>query len=572
MIVFDIIRYKNILSTGAAFTEIKLSDSSNTLIIGENGSGKSTFLDALTFVLFGKAFRNINKPQLVSTITEKNCLIEIEFTVGKKSYKVIRGIKPNIFEIWCDGIFINQDSSSKDYQEYLEKFILKMNYKSFTQIVVLGSADFTPFMKLTPADRRLVIEDLLDIQVFSIMNVVVKNKLQENKSAIETNNIEIQAKAEKKLYIEKSLESLNKNYQERLNKLELQKASLVGKIKDLDLRIVDLCKLIDDVKDNTKDLAKLRKKHSKLLMYMSKIENNLSRAKDEVSFLEEHRDCPTCKQTIQEEFRLTEITKLSEKVRTFSDGIESIEQDIQQCLSDIQTKENLEKTRIQHESDAKSLKLEKSITQKQIDDLDSEIRDLYVNDNLTTLSKTELIDVGVELSGLEDKKKELLNEKLVISTALGLLKDGGIKTKIIKQYLPIINQQINKYLLQMGFFVNFSINESFEETIKSRYRDTFSYENFSQGEKQRIDLALLFTWRHIAKMRNSANTNLLIFDEILDGSLDNSGTDEFLKIMWNLSPDTNTFVISHKTDMLLDKFKKVLLFTKKQNFSVMTVR
>lgn len=568
MIIFDVLRWKNFLSTGAVFTEVNLSDSPNTLILGENGSGKSTFLDALTFVLFGKPFRKINKPNLVNTVNEKNCVVEVEFRIGKKEYKVVRGIKPNIFEIWCDGVFLNQDSASKDYQEYLEKFILKMNYKAATQIIILGSAAFTPFMKLTPADRRAVIEDILDIEVFSVMHSIVKTKFQENRELIEKNRIESIGKDDKKSYIEKVIESQKKNTADRVESMREKIKTHETECDLLRTEIAALNLAKTQLDQKTADLSSLRSKHSKLLVYASKMDTNNKRFKQEISFFDENDNCPTCKQTINVEFKVAETGRLSTRVAELDDGMDRIKQELTSCLEDITAREKLNAESIDIQNKISAATSELQVLTKEIASIEESIgRTEKVVDH-----ETELSDITREISKLAEEKKSLLEEKLLIDTALNLLKDGGIKTKIIKQYLPVINQQINKFLLQMGFFVNFNIDENFEETIKSRYRDTFSYENFSQGEKQRIDLALLFTWRHIAKMRNSVNTNLLIFDEILDGALDANGTDEFLKIMWNLASDTNTFVISHKTDSLGDKFKKVLTFAKKQNFSVVTVK
>ena len=572
MIQFDVLRWKNLLSTGAAFTEVNLSDSSNTLILGENGSGKSTFLDALCFSLFGKSFRKINKVNLVNSVNEKNCVVEIEFRIGKKNYKVIRGIKPNIFEIWCDGVFINQDSASKDYQEYLEKFILKMNYKAFTQIVVLGSAAFTPFMKLTPSDRRAVIEDILDIEVFSVMHSIAKTKFQENRDLIERNRIESIGKDDKKAYIEKSIESLKKNTADRIDSMRQQIKAHEDQCNLLRTEIAAHQQAKKRIEQQTSDLSSLRSKHSKILIYTSKMDTNHRRYRNEVAFFDENDSCPTCKQTINEEFKVAETQRLATKLTELDTGLGTIKEELNSCLADITAREklNTESANIQNKIQAATSEIQ--VLTKEAASKNVAILEIEKKDTLMGTNQKELNALVQSIQKLADEKKCFLEEKLLIDTALNLLKDGGIKTKIIKQYLPVINQQINKYLLQMGFFVNFNIDENFDETIKSRYRDTFSYENFSQGEKQRIDLALLFTWRHIAKMRNSVNTNLLIFDEILDGALDTNGTDEFLKIMWNLANDTNTFVISHKTDSLGDKFKKVLTFSKKQNFSVVAIK
>lgn len=571
MIKFKTLKYKNFLSTGDIFTEIDLVASENTLISGLNGHGKSTFLDALCFGLFGKAFRNINKPTIVNSINGKNCLVEIEFSIGPKEYKVIRGIKPTIFEIWCDGIFLNQDSSSKDYQDYLEKLVLRMNYKSFTQIIILGSAAFTPFMKLTPADRRLVIEDLLDIQVFSVMNSIARTRLQANKELLENNKIKSIGKEEKKDYITKSIQTLEKSNVDRVQALQEQILDNEKQSKALQEQIADGELSQEQIQSEISSLPDLRKKHSKILVLESKLNTKNDSCSEQLLFFLDKDDCPTCHQHIEDAFKKSEVERLQNQIKELEIGIVQIKKTRDDCDSEIRKLERLEKEFYDVQSNIKTKNVQiKSLT-KHSKELEQEVQSVEKSDATLEASKKELEDVILDISNIQKEREELLNERLLIETSINLLKDGGIKTKIIKQYLPVINQQISKYLQQMNFFVTFELNENFEEIIKSRYKDTLSYENFSQGEKQRIDLALLFTWRSIAKMRNSVNANLLIFDEILDGSLDGNGTDEFLKLMWGLSVDTNTFVISHK-DSLVDKFKRVLIFSKKQNFSIVRIR
>ena len=567
MLTFQTVRWKNFLSTGNIFTEIKLNDTPNALIIGENGAGKSTILDALTFVLFGKPFRKINKPNLVNAINQKNCLVEIEFDTNGKQYKVIRGIKPTVFEIWCDGIFLNKDSASKDYQEHLEKFILKMGYKSFCQIVILGSASFVPFMQLTPADRRIIIEDLLDIQVFTVMNTIVKQRLSQNKENIEKNKIEFLGKEDKKNYIERTIETLKQNNQQK-------KQQLKDEYDQNNLQLEEINKEIQVLEDQKNVLStdgilieKVRKKHNKLLIMKSKIESNKCKHQAEVDFYKDNSSCPTCRQEIQEDFRSTETSRLNKKINEFDIGINDITVEINKCLDEIQRLTEVHKqiSFLLNEIASKTT-LSNSILNKQ-SVLINQVSKLDSSDTILRDTEQELIKVNSDIQNLEEVKKKLLEDKIYIETAYSLLKDGGIKTKIIKQYLPIINKMINKYLTQMGFFASFHIDENFEEVIKARHLEEFSYQNFSEGEKTRIDLAILFTWRYIARMRNSVNCNLLIFDEIFDGSLDANGTDEFLKIMWNLLGDTNTFVISHKQDQLADKFKTVYRFRKHKNYS-----
>lgn len=548
------------------WTEICLNDTPNALIIGENGAGKSTILDVLTFSLFGKPFRKINKSQLVNSVNEKGCATEIEFTVNNKNYKVLRGIKPNVFEIYCNGICLNQDSASKDYQEHLEKFILKMNYKSFTQIVILGSASFTPFMQLSPADRRSVIEDLLDIQIFSVMNNIVKIKFQNNRESLERNKIESLGKEEKKSFIEKTIASLKQNNEQKLKKLKEQENDYRDQISKIQEEIESHRNERDTILSSTKVHETLRKKFTKLISLKSQIETNQKSHQCKIDFYHDNNNCPTCKQSIAQDFKQSELDTLNAKLEEFDNGLIKIGEQIDSVLKDIESLEKLIK-------EAESIRNIITSKESKVSSIKSILKDIEkssVNtDNVLIDSQREYDIIINDISRLALEKEQLLNDKVFIDTAIQLLKDGGIKTKIIKQYLPIINKHINKYLLQMGFFINFNIDENFEETIKSRYRDEFSYQNFSEGEKMRIDLALLFTWRAVAKMKNSVNTNLLILDEIFDGSLDGNGTDEFLKIMWNLLDGTNVFVISHKQDQLVDKFKKVYKFQKVKNFSVL---
>jgi DNA repair exonuclease SbcCD ATPase subunit len=567
MIIFQKIKWRNLLSTGNSFTEILLNDTPNALIIGENGAGKSTILDALTFVLFGKPFRKINKPNLVNAINEKNCVVEIEFEINNKQYKVVRGIKPTVFEIWCDGVFINKDSASKDYQDHLEKFILKMGYKSFCQIVILGSASFVPFMQLTPADRRIIIEDLLDIQVFSVMNTIAKQKFSVNKEHLQQNKVLTSAKEENKKYIEKSIQTLKQNNDQRKQELKsryLEQKIVYGSlIKDIEILNEQKNLLLSDASG----IEKIRNRHSKLMKILTKIETNRNKHHTEHNFFNTNSKCPTCQQEIDDTFRSTKVNDIEIKLVEFDTGIVNVKKEIDTCINEIERLNEIIKqiSLIDKNIHTKNAKLQSvlDIQAQLINDVDK----IDSSDTLLSSSVSELNSVTSELEELDQVRQKLLDDKLYLETACNLLKDGGIKTKIIKQYLPIINKTINKYLSQMGFFASFHINESFEETIKARHLEEFSYQNFSEGEKTRIDLAILFTWRYIAKMRNSVNCNLLIFDEIFDGSLDSNGTDEFLKIMWNLVEDTNTFVISHKQDQLVDKFKRVYKFQKKRNYS-----
>lgn len=570
MITFHVIRYKNFLSSGNVFTEIELDSHKNTLIMGHNGAGKSTILDALCFVLFGKPFRKVNKGNVVNSINNKNCLIEIEFTINNRRYKVIRGVKPNVFEIYCEGKMINQDAASKDYQEHLEKNILRMNYKSFTQVVILGSASFVPFMQLSANDRRAVIEDLLDIQIFTAMSTVVKNRLQINRETLEKNRVVLTSKEENKSYIEKTLASLKANNEDKLKELEAKKERLEF---DLDVQrqaVRNRNDLLYKALETDLDLTSLKSKHSKLLSFRAKMEANRDKYVKDIDFFAESGTCPTCRQDIAPEFSKKMIEDNESKIHELSDGLNKVEQQIDSVLVEIDEIEKILTNINDIKMDLASAKSSYNNVANNLKQIVDEIENFALSDKTTQESERQLSTIKHDISALEEEKKTLLDERQYIDLASTLLKDGGIKTRIIKQYLPIINKHINKYLAKLGFFVNFNINESFEESIKSRYRDEFSYNNFSEGEKLRIDLAILLTWRQIAKLKNSVNVNILIFDEILDRAMDSTGIDEFIKIMWDMGDKgTNVFVISHK-DAMLDRFQRILKFEKVKNFSVLT--
>jgi len=567
MIIFKTVRWRNFLSTGASFTEINFTKSPNTLIIGNNGAGKSTILDALCFGLFGKPFRKINKPQLVNSINNQAAVVEIEFSIGKKQYKVIRGIKPNVFEIYLNDVLLNQDAASKDYQEVLEKSILKLNFKSFTQVVILGSASFVPFMQLSPADRRLIIEDLLDIGIFSSMNGLVKEKMSAIKDANQKVKYEMDLTAEKiKLQKESIEEHKNRNDEEIAKKKSEIATSMEQNVKlQKDIELIQ--KHIDVLQKKIQDKLSVEKKSKKLLQLESKIETNIKKNEKDIAFYEEHDNCPTCKQIIDGEFKSEQVAERKSKVVTQREGLAEISAEITKANQRIEEINGIIKHITSHNNEIVKHTSTISAVHAFINKLQKEVEDLSAHKDTLEADNAKLRELREELGTLVKKQEELATEKQYYDYASTLLKDTGIKTRIIKQYLPIMNKLINKYLTAMDFFVNFNINESFEETIKSRHRDEFSYANFSEGEKMRIDLALLFTWRQIAKLKNSTNTNLLILDEVFDSSLDTVGTDEFLKLIYEMGSETNVFVISHKGDQLYDKFRSMIRFEKHNNFS-----
>ena len=566
MITFRYVRWKNLLSTGNYFTEIKLNNNTNTLVVGENGSGKSTMLDALCFGLFGKAFRNVNKPNLLNSINGKDCVVEVEFDNNNKSYKIIRGIKPNVFEIYCDGELLNQDAAARDYQEYLEKFILKLNYKSFTQIVILGSASFVPFMQLSASDRRAIIEDLLDIQIFSAMNGLLKDRLTNNKDLMTQSKNEIELTQQRYDLQDKHIKGLKQNNEDKVNEYVSEIQLNKNTIQTLHDEIANLSIQVSTHQGMVAEKTLVEDKVKKITKLESQIESNLSKFRKDISFFEHNDNCPTCRQTIALEFKETELQTLQTKSTECEHGLTQLEVKL---LAE-QTKLN-EITEIQKRIQSLQIDIatkNTSITEtsKYITRLEKQIEELKTNKASTEQEEQELELLKTTLSELKSSLKSLIDEKTYYEVASGLLKDTGIKTKIIKQYLPIINKLVNKYLASLDFFVNFNLDESFKETIKSRHRDDFTYNNFSEGEKQRIDMALMLTWRAVAKLKNSSNTNLLILDEVFDSSLDTNGTEELMKILHMLE-GVNLFVISHKGDILQDKFANVVRFEKVNNFS-----
>ena len=567
MITFHKIRYKNFLSTGNNYTEIDLQESSTTLVVGHNGAGKSTMLDAISFALFGKPHRNINKPQLVNTINNKDCVVEVTFTAVGSTFKVVRGIKPAKFEIWKGDTMINQSSHSKEYQKILEQNILKLNHKSFHQIVVLGSSSFVPFMQLSSQHRRDVIEDLLDINIFSKMNIILKEKTSLLREQIKDINHEIEVNKTKqeaqKKYI-RDIKAINK--EQRQEKIKL--------IEDYQKEIQTLQEtngaLSESVESQlptaTQDQIEAQSKISELETYKTKFKSEVRSIVKEVTFFESNDHCPTCSQPITEETKETHILEGKTRAKDLQSAIQQAEQALSGSAERLrQANEILESCRgWQSEIHANN----RSISQFQdaIDRTNNEIAN--IDNNIDTDQADNDLQQLVDDGNALVESKLILNEQYNYNTVMShMLKDTGIKTKIVKQYVPVINKLVNQYLQVLDFFVSFNLDEAFQETIKSRHRDSFTYDSFSEGEKQRIDLALLFTWRMIAKMKNSVATNLLILDETFDSSLDYEGVDNLMKIIYTLGDDTNVFVISHKGDILDGKFQRKLEFHKEKNFS-----
>ena len=570
MIVFKKIKWKNFLSTGNKFTEINLTEAKTNLIIGNNGAGKSTILDALTFSLFNRPFRKVNKSQLINTVNEKDCVVELEFTIGATDWKVLRGMKPVRFEIYKNGNVMNQNAAVNDQQRWLEEHVLKLNYKSFTQIVILGSASFVPFMQLTAPNRREVIEDLLDIKIFSAMGLILKERVRGVNERLREISI-------KKNLLEEKIDMQNGFIQEIENTSKKDVKDKKEKIKSINEQID---RYEDDLKEMSEELDAINKdmemlsdcntKLRKLGNLKGKLSNKVSTITKEHKFFNENVTCPTCPQNIEESFRLNKINEAESKAKELKKGYEELE-------SAIKLEEDREQTFKILTSEATKLTHEISKTNTRISGLENQSRDLEqeiqtITEQLKnrTAEKHALETLLSQLEDLQKEQSEFKEKNAYHEFAHSLMKDGGVKSKIIKRYLPLMNQQINKYLQLMDFYINFSLDEEFKESIKSPVHEDFSYESFSEGEKMRIDLSLLFTWRDIAKMKNSVSTNLLILDEIFDSSLDGFGTDYFTRIIKYVVTDANVFVISHKTDELVDKFDSILKFDKIKGFSKLT--
>ena len=567
MIIFKTIRWRNLLSTGNQFTEINITESPTNLIVGQNGAGKSTMLDALTFVLYNKPFRKIKKSQLVNTVNDKECEVHIEFTAYNRDYQVVRGIKPNLFQIYIDGKLQDQFASAIDQQKYLEDTILKLNYKSFTQTVILGSATFVPFMQLSNSNRREIVEDMLDIKIFSGMASILRDKIRSTNESVRELTTKRDMVQEKISMQENFIADLDKrgkerikNKEERLNSLEKDINSLLEENKDSQ----------SDVEFHTKELENFSSASSslkKMNNVKAKLEQRIKTISKEHKFFKDNVSCPTCEQSIEEEFRLNKIGEIEDKVQeinsAYSELKESINEEQKRDKRFIEVSKQI--TTLTNDISTNNFKI--SEYQRQIRDFQQEVQDITDQIANRNTERATLEKLETELTSTEKDKSLLTEDSSYLEFAHSLMKDGGVKSKIIKRYLPVMNKQINSYLQQMDFYINFTLDDEFNELIKSPIHEHFSYESFSEGEKMRIDLALLFTWRDIAKMKNSSSTNLLILDEIFDSSLDGAGTDDFTKIVRYVIQDAHVFMISHKSEELTDRLDNLITFKKVNGFS-----
>ena len=565
-IQFKKIRWRNFLATGNSWTEIDLCKDRKTLFVGENGAGKSTLLDALCFVLFNKPYRKINKPQLINAITRKECQVEVEFEVKGQTYNIVRGMKPNIFEIWKNGELINQDAASKDYQQHLEKNILRTNFKTFCQIVILGSAGFVPFMQLPAGQRREIIEDLLDLQIFTTMNSILKDKHGDIDKSVFTLEKDLSAVSERlrmsRVHAQLMIEEKEQQIVDKETKIKSYHEMITSALDEVNV----IQSEVSDYQSITKDFSKLQKRKTKLETLRTQIKQKITLLQNEIEFLNTNSNCPTCEQCITPEHKVEAISVKQGSINESNDGLEKLEVEYKKHIIQIN---ELEKISAQiNEKNVNIYVLNSKIEgwRKNIDELNKEIKNL----NITRETIVDDIDIGSlekKLQDLQTQEVLLKRDKYMMNYVSVLLKDTGIKSRIIKQYTPIINKLINKYMADLDFFVDFNLSENFEETIKSRHRDDFSYHSFSEGQKMRIDLAVLFAWRAVSKLRSSINTNLLIMDEVFDSSLDAGGTEEFMKILSKVTDDNNVIIISHKTDQLWDNFEKIVKFELVNNFS-----
>jgi len=567
MIEFKTIKWKNFLSTGNNFTEVNLNNHNKTLIIGENGAGKSTILDALCFGLFNKPFRKITKPQLINSVNLADCRVEIQFTIGKVDWQINRGMKPTVFEIYKNGVQLNQSASAAEQQKWFEQNVLKLNYKSFTQIVVLGSSTFVPFMQLPAAGRREVIEDILDIRIFSAMNTVLKDRIKENKEAVSEIDYSISLLKDKVDVQKRFIEDLKKQgednvtlWQEEITKLELD-------IKSSHLELERYMRDIDTMTHQMNDLPNPQKELDKLNEFHIKFRSKIKDMESSIKFLTSNDVCPTCNQDITEEFKNYNITSGKEKISKLESALEDIESK-EKTLTDSLNQRNV----IQKEINQVQNKINNCFSainwkQNKVKETENQIQSIKSNTDNVDREREKMKTLIEQGKGQELQRRQISKRSTELKIIADILKDGGVKSTIIRKYLPVMNTLINKHLQELEFYVNFNLDDTFNETIKSRFRDEFSYASFSEGEKMRIDLALLFTWREVAKLKNSVNTNILILDEIFDSSLDGNGTADFINILRTVTDGNNVFVISHKEDMLHDKFDNVIQFKKVKNFS-----
>ncbi len=569
MIEFKYVQWKNFLSYGDFETEVPLHGNRATLVVGDNGSGKSTMIDALCYALYGKAFREISTPQLINSVNGSHMEVECQFRIGRNDYTVRRGLKPRFFEVYLGDKLLNQDASARDYQETLEKSILKINHKSFKQIVVLGSSSFVPFMQLKSQDRKEVIEDLLDIGIFSIMSLLLKDKASDNKTAIQKIDHDKNVIEERIEIIHKHIEELESQREKDIEKKQQIIANVCLEIENISNALKKLEGEINEFETQIGDVNKIHKEKIKGDKILDQLINKSNHIRNRIEFFHDKDECPTCQQDIDPGFKERKITEEQSEFEEVSGGIDQLRQVLEEKDKRLEEINTIQKkiNDLQHNViDKQSLLNSKSMYKSELEKQVTEVRD---NETLIEQSRTSIEEEQVTADNLYEEKSEAVKQKAVIDLATRLLKDTGIKSRIVKQYIPVINKLINKYLASMDFFVQFELDENFNEVIKSRYRDEFSYASFSEGEKMRIDLSLLFAWRAIAKLKNSASTNLLIMDEVFDSSLDTTGTDEFMKIVMDIVSDTNVFIISHKTDQLVDKFTNVIRFEKHKNFSRM---
>lgn len=565
-IIFKAVRWKNLLSTGNLFTEVNLIDSPSTLIVGENGAGKSTFIEAISYALYGKPFRRINKPQLVNTINKKQLLVELEFSIGNKEFMVRRGMKPNVFEIFQDGNLVNQDAAMRDYQEYLEKHILKLNHKSFTQIITLGSRSFVPFMQLPTGQRREIIEDLLDLQIFSVMNTLLKQKVNDNKSSLREVKYNADLCQEKIRLQREYIKNINENQKKQIEtnneKIDSYRKDIENYLSINESTQAKIEKLLSEIAD----FEKVQKKLSELSQLESQFNSKLDKLEKEISFYNENDNCPTCKQGIEHSFKCETIDTKSNQVEDTKSTIQEILEKYNSLSARLDEINAVNQQIHVYNKDIIEYNTKIKSSQDFVTKIQEENKRLSEEHKLNNEDKIKLETLKSELKIYIEQHESLINQKSILDVVAVLLKDGGIKSRIIKQYIPVMNKLINKYLAAMELTVSFELDENFNEIVRSRHRDEFSYDSFSEGEKTRIDLAILFAWRAIAKLRNANSSNLLVLDETFDGSLDSAGMDELLKILSNVTGDSNVFVISHK-DQMIDKFHNVIRFEKVKNFS-----